>query len=494
MLYTIRKNQKGLMIVVAALTIFAFAWLYNPSDIAEFGSNVAAKVYGKSLTKADVDRQVRAYQLAIALGQLDLVSGMGGMSGNEEADLSEYVWNTLVLRHEAAALGIEPTDEQVAERVRTLPAFQTAGAFDPKKFENFSAQQLGPRGMTTLYLEEVIRDALRFEKVKALVGSPAALEAAETQRALRFFQKADLTVLKFPMEPVLGEITVTEEEAKTYYTQNTRQFVAPESITVESATFSLSEEQKALEGKDKVAALQDVAAKAAAFAESATTENFVASAKAAGVEVKTSPAFNRSIAQFASGLPPAIAQGAFLLTEEVPISDVVQAGDDFFVYRVVNRSPERELSFEESRAIAEERVRATGAEKLLRERAEAALVKIREGVQAGASPADAATAAGVTTEKFEAVDPSNPQLPQEVQSLFRASILLEPGQISNFLPNQTGGSAVAVTRRIDNEVALPNEKEIAKQILDNKQDLFFAVWLDAQRRAANITQPRQRAQ
>ncbi len=494
MLYTIRKNQKGLMIVVAVLTIIAFAWLYNPSDPADFGSNIAAKVYGKSLTKADVDRQVRSYQLAIALGQLDLVSGLGGMSGNEDADLSEYVWNTLVLRHEAAALGIEPTNEQVAERVRTLPAFQTDGTFDPKKFETFTAGQLGPRGMTTLYLEEVIRDSLRFEKVKALIASPAALEAAETQRALRFFQKADLTVLKFPIETVLAEITVSEEEARTYHTQNARQFVTPESITVESATFSLSEEQKALEGKEKVAALQDVAAKAAAFAESANPENFASSAKDAGVEVETTPPFHRAIAQFASGLPPAVAQGAFLLTEEIPVSDVVQVGDDFFVYRVMNRSPERELSFEESRAVAEERVRAAGAEKLVRERAEAALIKIREGIQSWSSPSDAATAAGVTSEKFEAVDPSNPQLPPEIQSLFRAAILLEPGQISNFLPNQSGGSAVAVTQRIANEEALPNEQEISKQILDNKRDLFFAVWLDTQRRAANITQPRQRTQ
>ncbi|MEX1117281.1 MAG: SurA N-terminal domain-containing protein [Terrimicrobiaceae bacterium] len=315
MLYTIRKNQKGLMIVVAVLTIFAFAWLYSPSDIADFGSNISAKVYGKSLTKADVDRQVRSYQLAIALGQLDLVGGLGGMSGNEEADVSEYVWNTLVLRHEAAALGIEPTTEQVAERVRTLPAFQTDGNFDPKKFETFTAGQLGPRGMTTLTLEEVIRDALRFEKVKALVASPAALEASETQRALRFFQKADLTVLKFPLEPVLAEITVTEEEARTYHSQNARQFVAPESITVESVTFSLPADQKALEGREKVAALQEVAARAAAFAELATPENFVSSAKDAGVEVKNTPSFHRSIATFASGLPPAVAQGAFLLTD-----------------------------------------------------------------------------------------------------------------------------------------------------------------------------------
>ena len=494
MLYTIRKNQKGLMIVVAILTIIAFAWLYNPSDPSDFGSNIAAKVYGKSLTKADVDRQVRSYQLAIALGQLDLVSGLGGMSGNEEADLSEYVWNTLVLRHEASALGIEPTSEQVAERVRTLPAFQTDGNFDPQKFESFSAGQLGPRGMTSLTLEEVIRDALRFEKVKALIASPAALEASETQRALRFFQKADLTVLQFPVAPVLSEIEVTEEQARTYHSQNAPQFVAPESITVESATFSLPEDQKVLEGKEKVVALQEVAAKAAAFAEPAKPENFVSSAKEAGVDVETSPPFNRSTAQFAAGLPPAVAQGAFLLTEDIPISDVVQAGDDFFVYRLVNRSPERELGFEESRPIAEERVRAVAAEKLLRERADAALLKIREGIQAGATPADAAMAVGVTSEKLEAVDPSNPQLPPEVQSLFRASILLEPGQISNFLPNQSGGSAVAVTQRLDNEAALPNEKEISKQILDNKRDLFFAVWLDTQRRAANITQPRQRGQ
>ncbi len=479
------------MIVLAILVIIAFAWLYNPADLRELGANVAARVYGKVVTQADIDRQVRSYQLAIALGQLDLVGGLGGMSGNESADVSEYVWNIFILRHQAAILGIDPTVEQIADRIRTLPAFQTNAQFDPRKFEAFTQTQLGPRGMTTLQLEDVMRDALRFETLKAIVASPAALGAQEAARAKRFFQKSDLLILPFEIEPIMASITVTEDDARSYYEKNRAQFLAPETISLEVAKFSLPEAKKDVQGKDRVAAMQDLALAATALTEPGITD-FAGAAKSAGADVSTSNPFDRRSASFASGLPPAVAQGAFLLTEGRTISDVTQAGDEFFVYRIASRQPERELTFEEARPTAEIRIKANEAAKILQERGTAAIAKIREAVTAGTPIKDAAIAAGVTPQAFEGVDPASPQLPPQFMSALRAAMLLEPGQISNFFQTQTGGAAVAVLTRAT-EAAGQGVEDIENQLLENKQDLFFAVWMDSQRQSA-IEFPRRQAQ
>jgi parvulin-like peptidyl-prolyl isomerase len=221
--------------------------------------------------------------------------------------------------------------------------------------------------------------------------------------------------------------------------------------------------------------------------------DFAAAAKAAGAEVGTSAPFDRRAASTGGDLPPAVLQGAFLLTESQSVSDVTQAGDDFYVFRVVNRQPERPLTFEEARPTAELRLKSNEAVRLLREKSAAAITKIREAVKTGTPIADAAIAAGVTPQTFAGVDPTRPELPMEFMSAARVAVMLEPGQISNFLPTAVGGAAVGVLTR-GTEAAGPGKDEMTAQLLENKQDLFFAVWLDSQRKAANIEIPRRQGQ
>ncbi|GAB4171178.1 MAG: hypothetical protein Fur0032_10350 [Terrimicrobiaceae bacterium] len=484
MITVIRKYQKPLMFIVAVLTIIAFAWLYNPAETSELGANVAARIYGRIYTPADVDRIARTYDLAMGLGLLDLVMGLGGSGPDGSPSISDYVVNVVVLRHEADLLGIQPTQEQIAERIRKMAPFLTGGQFDPTKFEAFVTERLGPRGMTTLSLEEVVRDAILFDRVSALVGSPAAAGSGELAAASRSAAPVDLVTAGFPSQPVLDSVSITEEQARDFFEKNAASLIAPESIQVEAAVFSLPESSAGLEGKERVTALQELAGRAAEFAAKNAGSDFVAAAKGAGAEVIKTPEFNRRSPDD-SGLPIEVARGAFFLTEEGSVGDVTQAEDEFYVLRLAGRTPERPMTFEEARPMVESRLKQIEAEKILRDRAARAVAAIRSSLAGGQPMAEAFTGAGLTPVVLNGVKPSDPELAPEVAMAARVSTLLVPSQVSNPFPEMTGLGIVGVVSRADDKAS----DELTAQIVDGKRRLFFASWLESRRQAAHVTTP-----
>ena len=82
------------------------------------------------------------------------------------------------------------------------------------------------------------------------------------------------------------------------------------------------------------------------------------------------------------------------------MSDVVQSGDAFFVLKLAKVNPQRPMTLEEVRPLAEKQLGARKAERLLREKAEPALAKIREAMAAGKSFSDAADSRGAAGQEL----------------------------------------------------------------------------------------------
>jgi hypothetical protein len=68
MIQVLRKNQRVLMLVVAVLTIVAFVFLYNTTQLDELATIENPTIYGKALTPLAIDRQVKNYQLTSPSG------------------------------------------------------------------------------------------------------------------------------------------------------------------------------------------------------------------------------------------------------------------------------------------------------------------------------------------------------------------------------------------------------------------------------------------
>ena len=330
MITILRKNQRVLMLFIAVLTIIAFIWLYNPATTKELGSNTVATMYGRTISQADVEREVKSFQLALALGQFRLLEDLGGMARDENRALDEFIWNRLVMHHQAKELGIEPTDSQIASHIKAVPVFQTNGQFDPVKYKTFLLEQLGPRGFTELQLENVIRDALRVERIKAIVGAPVAASEAEIREVARVYEKVNAQEVRFSLAASERPSDVTDEEVKSFYEQNGPALIMPETRSVSYVKFAPPAGEKPLEGREKVDALQKVADAASAFAERALSDSFEKAAAESGQTIQASPDFDRSGATLPAGGEVSQAPGpdlknlapsAFLLTDSSPISD-----------------------------------------------------------------------------------------------------------------------------------------------------------------------------
>src|SRR5207244_10932261 len=115
---------------------------------------------------------------------------------NEQTQVySQFILNSLILRHEAARLGIRPSSSEIANRVRDLPAFRGDGGFDFKKFSDFVQNGLSPNGLGEEHIEQLVRDELSLKQIKQLLAAGVSVPEAEIKANYgRAYDKLSVTL------------------------------------------------------------------------------------------------------------------------------------------------------------------------------------------------------------------------------------------------------------------------------------------------------------
>lgn len=498
MIQVLRNNQRVLMLVVAVLTILSFILLYNRTQLDELARVKNPTIYGKALTPLAIDRQVKNYQLTLALGQFDLLEKLGGTAQDQDRALTEFIWNLLVLQHQSREFGIEPTDDQIADRIKQVSVFQTDGNFDSSKYARFVSEQLAPRGFTERQLEEVIRDSLRLDAITKIVEAPAAVGQEEMKSFARAFQPVTASYVKFERKQDADKIQITPEEVASIHQQNQSAFMSEETREARFAIFELPAGSK-LEGKEKVDALQKLANAASALTDSLTKVGaaFEQLAAKAGARILEVPAFDRSgqsekpVASLDSNALSEIAPAAFLVPKAGASSDVIQSGDAFYVVEIKAVNPARPLTLEEARPRIETQLRAQKAGQQFTADAKSAANAIRAAVAAGKSFAEAAAAQNLKVEEIKNVVAADESASPENQAIAGSTLLLKEGGISNLEPAPWGAFVAQLQSRgpVDQTTFGAKETKIRENVLRNKRDLLFIEWLRVSREAARISVP-----
>ena len=496
MLAVIRKNQQVLMLIIAILTIVAFIWLYNPTDkFHKFGSNDVVSVYGRTIQRAEIDREVRGYSLSLGLGLTDFVQNLGGMGANEEASLSDFIMNLFIVRHEAPLLGVQPTDDQVAGVIKGISLFQTSGAFDPAKYATFLQEQLAPRGFTERQLEELVRDSLRVSALRQIITSPVAVGEGQVREAARMYQPVTAQILRFDRDALSKDAAVTPQEVAAFYDQNKQGLVSRETRDVSYVVIGLPAAQQKLEGKDRATALQNLADQVEQTGKSIRAEiqkgaDFAKAAGKASLQPKKASAIERDGSQNGkdSGVPDAVAAAAFRLQKTGEISDIIQDGNSFYIVTVEGVTPSHLLQLAEVSERITKLLKEEKATKALAESASKAVEKIRAAMTAGKSFAEAVKEAGVKTQQITGVTPSDTKASQEQQGLASATLGLKEGELGPLQPAPWGAFAAYLEKRAPLTDAQWNEHRaaLAKTLLTNEQELIFQEWLRASRGTAQI--------
>ncbi len=497
MITTIRKHQRWLLLLVAIMTIIAFAWLYNTTDTDKLGENQVAQLYGRTIYRPEVDRAVRIQHLAMLLGLEDFLRSLSLTAQSEEAVTEEFVWNLMVLRHQADALYLQPTDEQVVEAIRTLPALNRNGEFDRERYLDLLQNQLAPRGLTERHLEDLIRDSLRLQMVRRILDSPMQLGSLEEKELSRSLEKIDAQLIE------LGALTeatggaVTDEEVTAFFEENASALQTPEFRKIAYLKIGLDENEAALEGKERIEALQKAANRIAALAEEVVGgKSLEAAASEAGIPIAESVYFDGTGATRGEDpalpgapveLPSAVVGEAFRIASPQGVGDILQDEGDFYLVEVRDSIAPRPLTFEEIAPRIREMLTLQRSETARQLQAGVMRGLLESELKTGRPLAEIAQEKQLNIREFKGLEPWKQGMDE--QTLYARTVAeLAPGQLSPVSRNSDGFYVLLVTNRQEPDAQLLASEgaRLKEEILKSKQLLLFAEWLRGSREAAGL--------
>lgn len=498
MVNLMRKFQQPLMVFVTVIVIICFAWFYNTNtgrgDRSD--ADIAGKVYGHTVTGAEFKRMARKLSICQMLGLNDLMRSLAYVgSPKSRGELEEnYIWNSMVLRHEADALGIAPTEDEIIDAVQKIPAFSTNGVYDSTKYTQFVQNGLTPNGFTTDLLEELMGDSLRLEKIKALLGSTDKPVVGEIRSIFeRRNQKTDASVIRLKLEDFKKDVKVTDEDVKKRFEEKKDTLQHPEKRKVKVVAFTPPQTTPPLAGKDRVIAMQKLADTASeltvAMAQKDAKLEEVA-AKAGATVVET-PEFDASTPPKEIGSSSAAAEAAFKLTTEDPNSDVVTTEGGYYVLQLAGITPAKPMTLDDAKKELTDEIIEERASEALNLKGAELRKKITEAIAAGKTFADAAKEAGATVEAFPTFSQAEPKVDQpDAQEIMGRASELADGELSEFTPTEKGGLLVHIDKRLPvDEAGFDKEKVmIASSLEGMKKEAAFQQWIKERRVAAGFVE------
>jgi peptidyl-prolyl cis-trans isomerase D len=496
MVHLLRKYQQTLMLLVTVLVIISFVWFYNYNKDPYANTATVGTIYGRRVSAVEFKRGMRLFEVARNLMLFDLLQTLVGQAQSLEQARENFVWNMMVVRHAADQLAITATDEEVIADVQKLPAFQTNGVYDSSKYNMFVEHSLAPNGMTPVQLEELVRDHLRLQKLKTLLGTAVSATPAEVRDAFeRLHRKTELSVVRLKFDDFKNAVKLTEEDLKKAFEEQKETLKSDELRKVKYVAFLLPPEDKEKKQtrEERMQQMQNLADKAEQFTVAMTEKDakFEEVAKKAGVEVKESAPFAMQEPPEELGKSEHVAETTFeRLTMEQPNSDAVTTPQGYYVLQLSGITPSHPLTYEEAKPKLENRLKEERAQEAMTLKAAEIRQKIDPELKAGKTFAEAATAIGVTAEKIPAFSFAEPPpgVTPDVRMIMGQSAELAENETSPPIPTQDGVALVHVDKRYPvDETKFASEKNmLAQNISRSKRDSVFEQWLKTQRDAAGV--------
>ena len=499
-----------------AIVVLAFILLYIPDFLrdpaAGAGANdVVATVDGREIT---VDRfrrvygqQMQAYRSAYGanmdqrlLKQLGIDQRIVQQMIEEEAALAE-----------ARRLKISATDEEVRERILSLPAFQENGQFiGDARYRQLLNMQVPPmrpdefeeqvrRGITVEKLQGALTDWIsvsdaeveaefkrRNEKVKLAVVSIAGdtlregIQVSDAELAAHFESKKDfyripekrkIRYALVDLQAIRQRTPVTEQDVQRSYEDNQQQYSTPEQVRASHILFETQGKDEAVVKKKA----EEVLAKAkggADFAKLATEHTDEEAGKSKGGDLDF----------FARGqMVPEFDQAAFALPVG-QISDLVKTQYGFHIIKVTDKRAATTRPLTEVHAQIEDQLKW--------ERAQTEAQRIVDAIEPKLkAPGDLETIAkgqGLTVSESALFSREEPiaglgMAPAVAERAFE----LKDGEVSEAIRTPQGFAFITVTGRQD--AYIPQLDEVKARVRD---DVLKVKAAEAARQRAEALAPK----
>jgi hypothetical protein len=504
MMKLLRKHRDWLMIVIAILAIpFIFYFVQRP-DYGAMRSDRFARIYDRNVSMLEAQQTVRLLTLAQALGMSEFVQTLTAGAGQDPNQVAvQFIVNLLVLRHEAARLGIRPGYTEIADVVRTLPAFQGESGFDMKKFADFTQNALAPMGLAEEHVEQLVRDQLSLNRIKQLLAAGVTVPKGELDENFqRGHDTLFVTIIRFQSDDFGKDINVSDEDVQKHYGAHKAELKTDEKRKVEFVSLALTDEEKKLTGKERIEALQKLSDRATDFTQALLEKgaDFKQAAEKFQLPVHATGEFTKAAPDPQLKVDPALGTAAFKLSAQEPNSDPIQVADGFYILHLAGINEARPLTPEEAKPKIVDTIKKSKARELMSTKGAEVAQQLREAAKSGQPLEAAIQKAGGKAEKvppFSLIEEEKSKSqdkepkknePADLPAIKQAVAFLNAGEISDFFPAGESGFVAILEKREPLADASVSEKKVAfeKRLLDNKRRVVLMEWLRDRGQAAGL--------
>ena len=519
----IRKHSRWILGGILLLLIPGFVALFTTTG----GSTRAQAadlptVRGKPVNKAEFDKARNAVvaQYIMRTGQLPQRTAQF-----EDAVKQQAVVRMLMLQ-KAKELGIRATDDQTRMLIESQPVFHDEnGRFDPRRYGPYAPFFVGlnNHGISLQFFEQLMHEELVISQLEGQMAVAAKVTPYEVNLVYTpMHERLSIELVEFDTADYKEPVTVTDEEAKSYYDQHQESFRRPAQVKVRYARFTLSDAKKSIkltddeitefyernkmkytETNNVVKPLESVRGeieqelltlRADRAAADRATELTVKLVNEPG---QAKPDFTKVCAEFgvepqetgffsvSDKLPgieagPEFYRNAFGLSPDVPVSDPIAGNDAYYVLEYVDSRPSEIPPFDEVKQQAIDLVKQVRIYDATVKAGRAALAKVKEAMAVGKSFADASAGLDVkvqTPAAFTLAD-EKPMVPGGGR-IQEAVLTMTTNTVSEFIQTETGGLFVYLKDRQspDREEFDKNIPKYTQQLLQRNRQALVQDWV-----------------
>jgi len=224
--YDLLKWTLGL--VCLAFIIFYIPDFLRSSGADAAGGDTVASVDGQDISTAEFremyQAQLQAYRSAYGGNMSEQLLKQLGV---EQQILQNMVDERAALA-QAGKLGIEASDEEVRQRIITMPAFQDNGRFiGEQRYQQLLRMQRPP--LSPSEFEDSVRRSLTVEKLRDTITDWIAVPDQELEREYRRRNdKVKLAVVSITADSLRPQVTVSDQDVASWFESHKADFRIPE--------------------------------------------------------------------------------------------------------------------------------------------------------------------------------------------------------------------------------------------------------------------------
>jgi peptidyl-prolyl cis-trans isomerase D len=241
------QEKKRVVQVVLLLIIVTFAFFGVNSYMNSGGGSAPATVNGEKISQQEFDSALRQQQ--------DRVREQAGSNYDpalfDKPEIKRMILDSMInqrlLSLQARKAGLTLSNDQLAQVIAGIPAFQKDGKFDKQQYETaLSSQNMSPQ-----LFESRVRDELSTRQLIDAFTKNGYSSASGADNLIRLNeQQRVVSVAQISPDSFMKQVKVEDAAIKEYYDQNQREFQIPERARVEYLIFSVSALQSQVKVED----------------------------------------------------------------------------------------------------------------------------------------------------------------------------------------------------------------------------------------------------